>query len=478
MGESLWIVDACARETMLFAGIGLLIGGIDDLVVDIVFVLRMIWLGPSPLPLVTDLGAAPSPPPPLLPPSPSRAGRLAVFVPAWDEAEVIGAMLASAVARFDHDDYLILVGLYPNDRATIDAAARVAAGDPRIRLVIGWHDGPTTKAQCLNTVWRALVRADAWDGRRTRAVVLHDAEDLVHPRELRVFDAMLDRHAVVQLPVMPLVKPGSPFVSGHYADEFALAHGVQLPVRTAIGAGMPLAGTGCAVAPWIVARLAKVRGGDPFDPVSLVEDYELGLRIAELGGRGLFARVADAEGGLVAVRAYFPATLTAAVRQKSRWITGIALAGWDRTGWARPLAVIDHWMRARDRRAPIAVLVLVSAYAAMLAWLASAALHGWTGAATATALTGPVRMLLPINAALLVWRIAVRAACTGHAYGWRQAMLSAPRIVVGNVVLLLAAGRAAWRYAGMLRGIAPAWDKTAHSFPDEMAHDPDMALMT
>jgi adsorption protein B len=292
---------------------------------------------------------------------------------------------------------------------------------------------------------------------------------MVHPDELTVFDALIGDHAVVQLPVMPLVKPGSPFVSGHYLDEFAEAHGKQLPVRTFIGAGMPLAGTGCAVAPWIVARLAAIRGGDPFDPASLVEDYELGLRIAELGGRGVFATVTDDRGGVVAVRAYFPATLTAAVRQKARWITGIALAGWDRIGWARPLAVIDHWARARDRRAPVAVLVLLAAYVAIGAWLASAALHGWTGAATATALTDPVRLLLPVNAALLVWRVAVRAFFTGRVAGWRQALWSVPRIVVGNVVLLLAAARALWRYAGMLRGIAPAWEKTAHEFPEAEA---------
>ena len=73
-----------------------------------------------------------------------------------------------------------------------------------------------------------------------------------------------------------------------------------------------------------------------FDPASLVEDYELGLTIADAGGRGCFARVRDAAGDVVAVRAYFPDTVHAAVRQKARWMAGIALAGWDRTGWGPP----------------------------------------------------------------------------------------------------------------------------------------------
>lgn len=323
MGVVQAAVDGVLREAMLFAAVGLLIGGLDDLVVDLLFLIRRVWRRGRQRLSVAALADR------------GTAGRIVVFVPAWDEQAVIGAMLTRALQRWRHPDYRIHVGLYPNDPGGIAAVMAVAARDPRVRPVIGSVPGPTTKAACLNTLWHDLVRlGEAGD---TRAIVLHDAEDLVHPDELTVFDALIGDRAVVQLPVMPLVKPGSPFVSGHYADEFALAHGVQLPVRTAIGAGMPLAGTGCAVAPWIVARLAAARGGDPFDPVSLVEDYELGLRIAELGGRGLFARVTDAEGGLVAVRAYFPATLTAAVRQKSRWITGIALAGWDRTGWALSL---------------------------------------------------------------------------------------------------------------------------------------------
>ena len=125
MSESLGIIDIIVREAVAFAAVGLLIGGIDDLLVDIAFFFWKIWRGPSTLPGMHAL------------PTPSEPGRLAVFVPAWDEVAVIGAMLSAAVARFDHDDYRIYVGLYPNDPGTIDAAKRVADHDPRVRLVIG-----------------------------------------------------------------------------------------------------------------------------------------------------------------------------------------------------------------------------------------------------------------------------------------------------------------------------------------------------
>lgn len=444
-------IDVFSRETVLFASIGLLIGGLDDLLVDMLFLVHRLRRGRTPAMTLASL------------PHGRTDERLAVFVAAWDEAAVIGAMLASAVARFDHPDYHIYVGLYPNDPATIDAAAAVAEHDARIRLVVGLHDGPTTKADCLNTLWHALRRADALDRRETAAVILHDAEDVVHAGELQVFASLIGHHAVVQLPVVPLVAAESPIISGHYADEFAEAHAKTIVVRTALGAGMPLAGTGCAIATPMLARIAAQRNDNPFDAASLTEDYELGLRIAELGGRSLFARVRDSAGGLVAVRAYFPDSIDAAVRQKARWMTGIALAGWDRTGWARASAIGDHWMRMRDRRAPLAVLVLAVAYIALLSWGADTALRWWLGRTPSS--TAP-EWIVGVNMALLAWRMCARMICTASTYGWREARWSAPRFVVGNIIALLAARRAMFRYVAMLRGAPAVWDKTVHAFPE------------
>lgn len=451
--DSLWFVDSIARETMLFAATGLLIGGIDDLLVDLFYLFyRMRQRGKSRLRLEE------------LVPS-NSAGRLAIFVPAWDEAAVIGGMIGSALARLDHDDYRLYVGVYPNDRATIDAVADIAESDPRVRLVIGDTDGPTTKADNLNRLWAAAIADEARERWPLKAVVLHDAEDVVHPAELRVFDTLIDNHDVVQLPVLPLIKRGSRLVSGHYADEFAEHHTAQMPVRTALGAGMPLAGTGCAIARATLWGIAAERGGLPFDATSLTEDYELGLRIGERGGRCIFARVEDeTRGGLVAVRAYFPATIPTATRQKARWMIGIALAGWDRTGWSMGRHWRDHWMRMRDRRAPIAVLVLAVAYIAVIAWGCRLVLHWMAQVPPSTdALAG---WLLGITTSLLVWRLAMRFACTARCYGWREALWSIPRFFVGNVIALVAAPRAIVRYVAMLRGAMPVWDKTGHEFPD------------
>ena len=142
---------------------------------------------------------------------------------------------------------------------------------------------------------------------------------------------------------------------------------------------------------------------------------------------------------------------------------GIALAGWDRTGWAAVPRWTDHWMRMRDRRAPLAVLVLAVAYVAALAWGLGTGLHTLAGVALPT--DRLATWLLLSTTALLGWRLAMRFACTARCYGWREAMWSIPRFFVGNLIALVAAPRAIIRYVAMLRGATPVWDKTRHEFP-------------
>ncbi|MCW4462658.1 glycosyl transferase family protein [Sphingomonas sp. BT-65] len=448
-------IDAVAREAMLFAAIGFLIGGIDDLAVDLVYLWSRAttWLKPAPRRAPVRDG-----------------GRLAVFIPAWDESAVIGQMLRTALARYAYADYRLYVGIYPNDPATLAAAGAVAAEDARVRIVINERPGGTTKADCLNAIWRALLRDEAEEG-PARAIVLHDAEDVVHPDELGVMAAWLTDHAAVQIPVLPLPDPRSPLIAGHYLDEFAEAHAKTLAVREALGAALPFAGVGCAIDRALLGRIAEARDGVPFDESSLTEDYELGLTVAMMGGRTRLARARDVDGRLVAVRAYFPASLGAAVRQKARWMTGIALAGWDRTGWARGGSAGEHWMRMRDRRATLAIPVLAIAYLALVAWGVSLGAHLAAGTPL-PAPEGMLRTLLAANLALLGWRIAMRMLFTARAFGPVEAMLSIPRLFVANLVALLAARRAIVIYLPTLRGQRPVWDKTAHHFPETEGSTP------
>ncbi len=447
------LLGTATREIMLFAAAGLLVGGIDDLFVDLCYLWWAGWrrVRGVAAPLTVDA----------LPPA---TARIAVLVPAWDEAQVIGAMLATATARWRETAVRIYVGAYPNDRATIDVVAGLAARDDRIRLVIGPRDGPTTKADCLNTLWHA-VECDEARGGPVAAVLLHDAEDVVHPGELRVVEYYLERFDAVQLPVLPLRHDRSRWVSGTYLDEFAESHGKVLVVRQAIGAALPFAGVGCAINREMIGRIAAARGGAPFDAASLTEDYEMGLTVAAMGGRTALADVRDDSGRLVAVRAFFPATVRAAVRQKARWMTGIALAGWDRTRWGRAGDVPDHWMRMRDRRALLSVVVVLAAYTALLLWAmcSVAAWAGWYEMPDHPLLS----LLILLNSLLLVWRAVWRMWFTGRLHGWREAMRALPRLLVGNFIAILSARGALDEYLRHLNGRAVRWDKTEHQFPTD-----------
>jgi len=309
-----------------------------------------------------------------------------------------------------------------------------------------------------------LVAYEIETERSTKAVALHDAEDVVHPLELRIFDRLIDRAAVIQLPVLPLPDPHSRWISGHYCDEFAEAHVKELVVREAIGAAIPLAGVGCAIARRPLAQLAAMHDGHPFAGNSMTEDYEIGLRLGALGLKTMFVRIPARAGerGVVASRGHFPPTLGSAVRQKARWLGGIALSGWDRLGWSGGLG--ERWMRMRDRRGPLAALLLIAAYAAAFLWsqiwLAEA-----LGAPIKARLDPALVTLLMVNGWLLAWRVLMRACFTASAYGVVEGLMSIPRLVVGNVIAVLAALRAVTLHLG---GGAKRWDKTRHIFPAEL----------
>ncbi|OHC90941.1 MAG: hypothetical protein A2095_14570 [Sphingomonadales bacterium GWF1_63_6] len=447
------------HEILLFAVVGLAIGGIDDFLIDLLFLSRRMWrdlviYARYPRMTTATLPASANP------------GRIAIFIPAWKEVEVIGSMLRHALNCWGESDYRIFIGTYPNDPDTIDAIAAVAEGDPRVVVGINPLPGPSTKADCLNVLWRAMLADEAQLGRNYKAVVLHDAEDVVHPDEIRLFDFMIDRFQLVQLPVLPLPGHGSWFsraIANHYCDEFAESHGKYLTVREALGASVPSAGVACAFERDALAALAINPARGPFDPSSLTEDYEAGLRIRDGGGHGVFVRIRDANGKLVATREYFPNSINAAVRQKARWIVGISLAGWDRMGWRGGTA--ELWMRLRDRRAAIAALVLCAAYVAFLLWpmlWVIAQFQPSFPRATSPAIDA----LLRVNFFLMSWRIFMRAVFAGHAYGWRYGLGAIPRTLLANLITILATQRALSLYARSLLGQPLSWDKTQHQFPD------------
>ncbi len=460
MSAELWTaLDYLAlaeRELLLFAGVFFLIGALDELAID------LIWLWLKIKGRITTL---------TMPTADLRyrrlTGRAAVMIPVWQEQGVIGHTITHALAVWQQVDLRLYVGCYPNDPGTMEAAMRAAGSDPRVRLVVHDRPGPTDKADCLNRLYVALAEDERRSGQRAHMVVLHDAEDMVDPAALALLDKAIERAEFVQLPVLALPQKSSRWIGSHYCEEFAEAHGKAMVVRDALATGLPAAGVGCAFSRDVLEEIAQNTGNrGPFPDGSLTEDYELGLRVSDVGGRSRFLRVRGEDGRLVATRAYFPSTINSAVMQKARWVHGIALQGWDRLGWTG--GVGEFWMRLRDRRGPFSALVLASGYMLLILWSISA-VAGVIGHVSPWQPSAGLQLLLWLNLGSFVWRAAMRFAFTAREYGFVEGARAVLRIPVANVIAIMAGRRAFFAYVRTLMGAPPKWDKTAHETHPAMA---------
>ncbi|MEN9683939.1 MAG: hypothetical protein RIQ99_1788 [Pseudomonadota bacterium] len=446
------------RELLVFAAFWFVIGLLDELAIDLAWLWFRLTGKISTLRLPQGYGRA------------DLSGPVAVLVPTFQEAPVIGDTIRHMLAAWPQQALRLYIGCYCNDPATLAAAQAAAGSDGRVRLVVHGVAGPTTKADCLNRLYAALCADEQRSRQPFHGVVLHDAEDMVHPAALQAIDSALGQHDFVQLPVRPAEQPESRWVAGHYADEFAEAHAKGMVVRAALGAAIPAAGVGCGFARHALTALAARRRSEgstgPFAPECLTEDYELGIMLSQQGRGSTFLRLRDASGRLVATGSYFPTRLGTAIRQKTRWIHGIAFQAWDRMGWAA--SPIELWMALRDRRGPLTALVLSVAYLLLLVdglFL----LVEWAGGPVRPATSTPVHALLVVNVYGFAWRTVSRAAFTAREYGLREGLRAVLRIPVANVIAIMSGRRALVAYWRSLRGGAVVWDKTEHASHPSLA---------
>jgi adsorption protein B len=392
--------------------------------------------------------------------------RIAIFVPLWHEHRVIGQMLATNLAGIRYSNYQFFVGVYPNDPATVRAVAEVARRDGRVRLCLCSHNGPTSKGDCLNEIFRSMVESEfRCGGGRFEIVTTHDAEDLVHPESLRLINFYSRDYAMVQMPVLPLRTRAGELTHGLYCDEFAEYQTKDIPVRGPLGGFLPANGVGTGFERAALERLAA-GNGRIFDPECLTEDYENGFRLHALGCRQVFVPLRFEKGQPVATREYFPRTFRAAVRQRSRWVAGIVLQGWQYHGWRGPWPQV-YWFW-RDRKGMVGNLL--SPFANLIFFYVAAE-------ALWSAVTGrPGRLAGPVPAWELrvclatywisIVQVTIRAAACSRIYGWRFAALGPLRTLWGNVVNFAATLAALRQFAeARLRRRPLAWRKTEHVYP-------------
>jgi adsorption protein B len=433
----------------------ILISGLDDLFITLVgFATCRVRF---PWPSAGELKRAPEQP-------------IAIFVPLWREHRVIGRMLEHNLAAVRYGNYHVFAGVYPNDTPTLRAVEQQSALHPLVHTAICPHDGPTSKGDCLNWIYQQMRAWEQRHGMRFRVVVLHDAEDLIDPESLRLINWFSRSYEMVQVPVLPLATAVNEWTHGLYCDEFAEYQRKDIPVRQQLGGFLPSNGVGTGFDRDALERLAADRNGRPFDPACLTEDYETGYLLHALGYRQIFLPVRFGATGPTATREFFPRGARAAISQRTRWVTGIALQSWERHGWRVPPSQI-YWFW-RDRKGLVGNLLTPAANLLFLYGAASYAFSlghpvSWhLGSYIPPWIAGGCRLTFAIAAL----QAGVRARSAALVYGWKFALGVPLRMVWGNLVNFAATAMALWEFGNSHRsGRKLVWRKTDHVYPAALA---------
>ncbi len=409
---------------------------------------------------------------------------LAIMVPAWNEVGVVGEMARLAASTIDYENYQIFVGTYPNDAETQADVDAVCQHYPNVHKVVCARPGPTSKADCLNNIIDAILRFESEAKIQFAGFILHDAEDVISPMELRLFNYLLPNKDLIQIPVYPYAPEWKGFTAGHYVDEFAENHGKDVIVREALTGQVPSAGVGTCFSRKAISALLEDGDGIAFDVQSLTEDYDIGFRLKQKGMKCIFARysVSDPKLALeqprvfgmnrefsqvICVREHFPRDLQHAIRQKSRWIVGIVFQGTKNLGWSRK-GLLNYFLW-RDRRGLIAYmlsflvnLLFVVLFAMWLVTIISPESWRYPSILSDSSI---LPVLLWLNGFMLLNRLFQRGWFVTRYYGLVEGLLSAPRMMWSNFVNFFANLRALRQVMEMGDSRRVAWDKTTHEFP-------------
>ena len=462
-----------------FTVIILFISGMDDFFIDIFYWLRKFYrivfirTKYPPLPVEKLLEKEEVP--------------LALMIPAWDEAVVIEKMLRNTIKTFQYNNLHIFVGTYPNDILTQEKVDTVTKEFPNIHKVINKTAGPTTKADCLNNIIDFIFEYEKNNTIHFKCFSYHDAEDIVHPLELKLANYLIERKDLIQIPVVPLTKNWWNFNAGHYQDEFAETGSKDMIVRETLSGYIPSSGVATSFSRRAIYTLSRLNGGVVFNTKSLTEDYDIGYRLLNEGLNLVFVRFPihikkeirtffgvkkeiEVEEFIVS-KGYFPTGFTQAIRQKSRWIVGIVFQGYRDIGWPKGLGL--KYMLYRDRKAIFTHIANLVAYLIMFNLIYLSLSHYFNDMAWSFPEFIPkdswIWPLIYANGIFMFSRFFHRFLFVKRTYGIFQAFLSIFRLIWGNIINMFALFRALSQYrTANKKDEKVTWDKTDHEFPDDI----------
>jgi Glycosyltransferase like family 2 len=386
----------------------------------------------------------------------------AVFVANWHEEEVLGKMVEGNLARIQIPEVSLFLGVYPNDTETLRVAKELELKYPtRVRVITNSLPGPTSKGQMLNEMFSQVFANDDCP----ELIVLHDSEDVIDPRTFPIYAAYAGDHDFIQVPVFSLTRAKGAHVASTYMDEFAERHTREMIVRNAVGAAIPSAGVGTCMSKRLIRHFLRTRG-QVLMSGAVTEDYILGVEAKREGFKSAFAAVsANMEEGLdfVATREFFPKTLAASIKQKTRWVYGINFEamhklGWDGDPW-------DLYFFIRDRKGmitnflpPISLLLL------------GLLLLGYINLDELPPELEPLLVAsMWINLVALIARYFIRAASCRQVYGRFDWIGVAKRWPLSLYINMVAVFRAWKTYIGesAFASRPIVWSKTTHELPDD-----------
>lgn len=361
------------------------------------------------------------------PPAVDGSLRLAVLIPAHDEAAGIGATIANVLPQLIAGDRLLVVAdNCSDDTAAVARAAASAGGEPATCLVLERHDAERRGKGFALAHGRAHLLDDP-----PNVVICIDADCRIARgslRDLAAWAAATGRP--VQADYLLAAHTGATPLGALSAFAVLVRNRVRPRGMARLGGPCQITGSGMAL-PW--ARTAELDrlGGD------IVEDLVLGVEAALAG----HPPIACPE---VHVRSVLPARDRDALQQRRRWEHG-------QLGTAlvfAPRLLVAGLLRRRAALVAMGLDLLVPPLALLVTLLTAVTLAG-VGAAVAGA---------PTTAALVA-----ASGLTLVAIGTISAWVSHARALVPWHVLLRVPFYVLWKlplYLRFLRGRERSWHRT------------------
>jgi len=408
---------------------------------------------------------------------------LALMLPAWSEADIIFSAVSNIIKTIEYDKYQIFIGTYPNDEETQTAVDELTRRYSNIHKVVTSLPGPTCKADCLNHIISNIHDYENRHNIEFSGVIMQDAEDVVHPLCMKLFNYMLFDFDLVQFPVFSLKRHWTDLTGGHYMDEFAEFHSKEFFVRESLANIVPGAGVGTAYSQKALEFAAET--GEYFSTKSLTEDYEFSFRLRDAGLKQTFVKFpinkkddiwkkdgadpTDKTGGYIATREFFPNKFWPSVRQKTRWTIGISFQAWKSFGWKGDWST--KYLFWRDRKMIFFSHAIAIGFISILI-LSVFGVKGWVESdaysyATILEADSYIWYIAYFNIFMLVLRLVQRHYWSYRYYSWSSLPMVIPRYIWGAIINYFAICRATMIFTKHLfNGQTIGWDKTSHDFPE------------